>query len=118
MGIISKDFLQAKPDRSISHHGAVKGPSVNLRRVADNILTPLLWVAEVFLGPIKVGTVGHSVRPHVAVKDLSVLLLRVGDNISAHPIVGTEVFLGPTKGGTVVTVLDSEVPAFRRWVSS
>jgi hypothetical protein len=85
--------------------------------VEDNILTPLLWVAEVFLDPTKGGTVGHSVRPHVAVKDPSVLLHRVEDNVSAHLLVGTEVFPDPTKGGTVVTVLALEVPAFKRWVS-
>jgi hypothetical protein len=90
----------------------VKGPSVNLRRVADNISIHPLLATEVFLGPIKEGPVDRSVRPHVAVKDLSVLLSRVEDNVSAHPLLATEVFLGITKGGIVVVALGSEAPAF------
>jgi hypothetical protein len=108
-----KDLLLAKPDRSISPHGAVQDLSAHLRRVADNISIHPLLATEVFLGPIKEGTVGHSVRPHVAVKDPSVLLHRVEDNVSAHPLLAVEVFLGPIKEETVVVVLGSEVPAFR-----
>ncbi len=96
----------------------MKDLSAHLRRVVDNISAHPLLATEVFLGPTKGGTMGHSVRPHVAVKGLSVHLRRVVDNISAHPLLATEVFLGPTKGGTMVAVLDSEVHAFRCWVSS
>ena len=95
----------------------MKDLSAHLRRVVDNVSTHPLLATGVFLGPIKEGTVGHSVRPQVAVKGLSVHLHRAEDNISAHPLVGTEVSPGPTKEGTVVTVLALEVPAFRRWGS-
>ncbi len=96
----------------------MKDLSVLLHRVEASNLTPLLWGIEVFLDPIKEGTMGHSVRPQVAVKGLSVHLRRVEDNVSAHPLLATVVFLGPTKGGTMVAVLGSEVHAFRCWVSS
>jgi hypothetical protein len=91
----------------------VKDLSAHLRRVEDNISTHPLLATEVFLGPIKEGTVGHSVRPQVAVEGLSAHIRRVVDNVSAHPLLATEVFLGPIKEETVVVVLGSEVPAFR-----
>ena len=56
-GWIFKDLPQAKPGRSVHLHEAVKDLPVHLCRVEANISAHPLWAAEVFLGPIKGGTV-------------------------------------------------------------